>query len=159
MSYLDNFTKGVRSAYNFIRMGIAEGLSANKILTTIKAIGLGVRRTEGLKLIREIKQSSKDSSAYLPSDISQKPIGELLPPSYTSQSKRYRWVIQGDVFDPVFEQSYKKHVTVETDFLHTQAEILALGMELMRDTSEDFGTEVGEIRIASIDDSFIPVVF
>lgn len=41
--------------YQLILRGVREGLSANRILQTLREYGLGIRRQEGLNIIREIR--------------------------------------------------------------------------------------------------------
>ena len=158
MAFLDQFTKGVRIAYPHIRMGVAAGMSANKIINMLKVSGIGVRKQDGLRVIKALKASTTLVSNYLTSNPTDKPIAELIPPTFTDQAKRYRYVVEGDMFDPLQEVQYEKHITIESNFLMEQGDILSLGRELIRGNSADFGADVGEVRISLIEDSFAPVI-
>ncbi|MBC8551666.1 MAG: hypothetical protein H8D23_18625 [Candidatus Brocadiales bacterium] len=158
MAYLDAFSKSVKVAYPYIRLGIANGLSGNAILSGLKLAGIGIRRQTFQSLVRAIKLSDTDPTTYLPNDIKAKPIPELIPPNISNQKKRYRWVVEGTVFDREQEVFYRKHLTYESNVLQTQEDVLDNSREFFLGKSEDFNTSLGELRIASVHDSFSPVV-
>ncbi len=158
MGYLDQFTKSVRIAYPSIRLGVAQGLNATTIMKGLSVAGMGIRNKVGLKVIKAVKSAMRDTSLYLPEDITQPPVPELIPPSLTKQTKRYRWTIGGRMFNPSIDAEYDKHVNIETNFLQPQEEIIEIGRELLAEDSGDFGAKVGAVWIAEIDDSFSPVI-
>lgn len=70
---IDLLTGAQRIALPFLEAGVAEGLSANKILTTLQEAGFGINRNVGLKLISNIVKN-QESASY----VSNAPLTDLL---------------------------------------------------------------------------------
>ena len=158
MAYLDQFSKSVRIAWPSIRLGIAQGLNRTTIMKNLSLAGMGIRNKVGLAVIKTAQNAYRDPSTYLPEDITQTPIHELIPPTMTNQNKRYKIVVAGNVFNKELQEGYIKHATISSTILPSQADILEIGREVLAVESPDFGSELGEVWIDGINDSFKPIV-
>lgn len=139
-SVLSSFTKGVRTAYPFIRGAAAAGIGPTRTYKMLQEVGMGGRKKDVLKLHKLIRKSYEDVRLYLPDDASLKPNAELIPLSVTPQLRAFHTDVTMTMYDSRTDTYFEQTLTVADNVLRPVDELMGLGEEMM--DSYDFEGEV-----------------
>jgi len=137
---LSLYNKKAREAYAFIKSGVFEGISGNKIQKSLSAEGFGVRREEVQEMIRVIKSGRENFRNVMPSDPNVVPQTWMLEPSMERQHKQFNVVISTVVKNQYDGNFYEYPVTIGSDYPISEAEAIFAA----NDISNVYG-EVGEV--------------
>ncbi|MBW2562202.1 MAG: hypothetical protein JRE40_15290 [Deltaproteobacteria bacterium] len=136
MSIIEGLSWFGERYFNFITRGIAEGLSANRIIKSIAEAGLPTaRRSTMLRDIRLIRGVERvvEPMRYVGRErvISDR----LYAPSDKPMHRRYYTVVRVEGYDVETGEKFSQHVTVAHDTLLKRSEIEEAAEGLMIDES------------------------
>jgi hypothetical protein len=116
--WLSGFTQSTRQLLPFARAAVSDGISRTEFYNITRAAGIGARKQDVLRMMRDLQTAYKNPSQYLDqSDLTAKPIPELIPQSLGRQARNYSYVVSAELFDPVSESFYRDHVTIASSTL------------------------------------------
>lgn len=126
-------------ALPFIAKMVGQGVSSRTMQDTLAAAGLGVRRTELLTAIRQVKGEAQaaDRLKYVRKDYSPDPA--RLPRARTAILRKQSYVVELRGSGPSFGAEGILNVTVSSDHRMTIADIEETAMTYMTD-EEVYGT-------------------
>jgi hypothetical protein len=136
-------------ALPFIRSGVAQGLSANRLQATLTGTAYAVRRTDLLAAIRQVtgEQLAGDRLKFVRKD--RYPDPARLQTAATTTLRRYSFVAQVRGFDPQTGQSDRRWVTVSTSNLMTVGDMESLAAEIAADPEVYTPFETEDVLITS----------
>ncbi len=113
---LQTVGRGTRLAYPYLLQGVRLGLGADKILGALKASGFGVRRTDGLRVIRALREQKRNQTYVDSLGFNELPDEGRLSPSLTTllRNYSYRIVVNGIHRDTGENTSLFYHISTST---------------------------------------------
>ncbi len=139
-----------RLALPYIRSGLAGGLSANALQSSLSAAGIGVRRTELLEAVRVVRGevAAADRLKFIRKDRRPDPV--RLPLARTKMLREYGYVVELRGLDPYSGGSVTQYVTVSSSSLQTVGDIEAAAIGFLEppDQSGDLNDPVALVVAA-----------
>jgi hypothetical protein len=114
-SFLSTVPKSLRNVWSIVLSGVHQGLTANKIQSTLTAVGQGVRRQTLLDGIRAIKQEQLTTRNILTMKPRLLPTLKRIPEALHDIRRTYSYTFQVDSM--IEGQLSSRYVTLSTDDL------------------------------------------
>lgn len=115
------FTPAERLFAEFVPSLLEQGLSANSIIRQAQSVGLSIRRTRGLSIIRYAK-GVVDSRSYLSSvGLNRNWSLDRMPYSKLPLQRLFRYQVKLSVRDVTTGAVIDRHVWMQTDDYYTKA--------------------------------------
>lgn len=136
-------------ALPFIRSAVSSGLSANRLQVTLAAAGYGVRRTELLTAVRQIRGEAlaADRLKYVRKD--RLPDPSRLQLAATTTLRQYAFTARVQGFDTAAGEQKSRYVTVSTSNLMTVGDMEELAAEITTDPEVYEPFEVESVLIVA----------
>lgn len=123
-------SKTIRTATPFIVHGVSAGLSANSILSSLQAGGLGVRRSTGLNMIRNLRKQYGAPGLVKGVKPGLFPEPERYGIAAYPTKRKFTYVMKVTGYNPVTGLSDVQHVNVVSDDTLTLAELEETAIDL-----------------------------
>lgn len=122
-----------RMKVSFIRSGISEGLSGNRIMQAMRRSPLGgMRNTTFRKIVRTVKRVYSQRPYIKNVGLDKRFNPDRLEPSPYNHKKSFNYIVHGVITDSETLEEKEAWVTVSSDAQFTKREALAIGMFLIR---------------------------
>ncbi|MCP4897227.1 MAG: hypothetical protein GY906_09685 [bacterium] len=147
VSFLASLTLRARTAFPFIRRGIREGLSANRIQSALQKSGLGLRRTNLLAIVRRERFIQNFVSALDRLAPNRHVPTNMLPEALTRMTRSLSFTVEvrGYLTDTGARTS--QFVTLSMDETMTPQEMIDLAVEIVEDEPSRYGMVVDDGRL------------
>lgn len=128
----------------FILKGVNQGLSANTIQRMLTAQGLGVRRTDLLARVRQLKDVPQKASLLRYVNNDKYPTSNLLTPGGNYQQHNYVYHVRFDVYGSALPgESDTLYQIVSSDVPLTVGEAKSIALDRLPFTNPAYDFKVG----------------
>lgn len=156
--WLSTFTAGTRALLPFARSAVSEGIGRTEFYNITRRAGIGAKKTDVLRMMRDLQAAFKDPTLYLDSsDLTSKPVEELIPVSLGRQARTYSYTVSVMRENAATGETWKDFTTIGSSVL------LDVG-DVYGDAVQDFDRyelpdtpNLATLRIESINKSLDPI--
>lgn len=141
------YTAGVRKALPLLQRGVRNGLSANKIIDTLRAAGVSMRRQDALEAVRNIKGDQKKANTiknvrkdYFPSD-------SLASEIKTQIFNPYSYTVAISGIDSNTGEEKLRYVTVSSKTRLTIRQVESEAQDLIEEAMEKYEIEISKATV------------
>lgn len=128
--WIDGFTKTVRQNLPLIKGAVSQGIGASATYNMLKAGGTAGRKTDFLRMYRDIKAASRDVNTYLDqTDPTARPNPDLIPPSLGRQERAYSYVVDYKAKSAITGFNFTETVTISSSSILNVEQVMDLALE------------------------------
>ena len=139
-----------RAATPFIEALSASELSGNEILSTLKDYGIGIRRTNGLELIRQFRNINSVKPYIDGLRLDRLPNPERLAESATNILRNYSYKVSLDGTHAVTGEKVTQYVTVSTNRLLNKQAAVDIATSMALEDPSLYPIDITHARITNV---------